>query len=378
MKSNNKIFVSIASYRDKLCPDTIKSMFENATSPSNVYAGVCQQNKEDEDIDALQDIPEHHHNNIKIIRIPHYEAKGPTWARYLCSTLYNNEDYFMQVDSHTKFVKDWDTKCINMLNELKNKGVAKPILSHYPREYSDALNYNDTDKNMVPKMCKAFWNNRGMISFMGAETSQMTEPTKHFMLAGGMIFSDGKFVKEVPFDPKLDFLFVGEEIGHSARAYTYGYDIFNPSENIVFHFYTRPNDPKIWTDNKMYSDVPAFNKVKYYLQIDDTKLEDLSPDMKLNIDKYGLGPIRTLDEFYKEMKIDKENKTVASNFCRANNNATEEDIKNSNERNHKKENFMMDYNIHFSFREYILFGICFIAIILWFWYLLKHLRIDFK
>ena len=34
-------------------------------------------------------------------------------------------------------------------------------------------------------------------------------------------------------DPNLSMMFVGEEILHSARVWTHGYDIFAPDENLV-------------------------------------------------------------------------------------------------------------------------------------------------
>ena len=149
------IFVSIAAYRDPVATATIKSIFENAAKPENVFLGICQQNKDDEDEDAQ--IGNESNPNIKTIRLKNYEAKGPTWARYLCATLWNGENYFMQIDSHTKFVKDWDTKCIKMIKDIQDSGKSKkPILSHYPREISDHDNYKDSDKQMVPRMCKSF------------------------------------------------------------------------------------------------------------------------------------------------------------------------------------------------------------------------------
>jgi hypothetical protein len=34
-----QIFVSIADYRDEKCPETLKSLFENAKNPSRVFVG---------------------------------------------------------------------------------------------------------------------------------------------------------------------------------------------------------------------------------------------------------------------------------------------------------------------------------------------------
>jgi len=346
------IFVSIASYRDDVCLSTIKSIFENAAKPENVFLGICQQNKDDEDKD-VQDGNESN-PNIRTIRLKNYEAKGPTWARYLCATLWNGEEYFMQIDSHTKFVKDWDTKCIKMIKDIQDSGKSKkPILSHYPREISDHDNYKESDKQMVPRMCKAFWNNRGMLSFMGAETQDTkNEPYQTPYIAGGFIFSPHEYLLEVPYDPNLPYLFVGEEILHSLRAYTFGWDVFTPTENIVFHEYTRASKPKIWTDNPYYSDMAAFDKAKYYLGIIKDK-NSLKDEVKVNLDKYGLGTTRSLKDFFKYTGIDADKQTVSTNFCRPDNKASEEDIKQSNEKNHVKENFILFKNSDYTTGEQI-------------------------
>ena len=346
------IFVSIASYRDDVCLSTIKSIFENAAKPENVFLGICQQNKDDEDKD-VQDGNESN-PNIKTIRLKNYEAKGPTWARYLCATLWNGENYFMQIDSHTKFVKDWDTKCKKMIKDIKDSGKSKkPILSHYPREISDHDNYKDSDKKMVPRMCKAFWNNRGMLSFMGAETRDTNDEAYQTpYIAGGFIFAPYEYLVEVPYDPNLPYLFVGEEILHSLRAYTFGWDVFTPTENIVFHEYTRASKPKIWTDNPYYSDMAAFDKAKYYLGIIKDK-NSLKDEVKVNLDKYGLGTARSLKDFFNYTGIDADKQTVSTNFCRPDNKASEEDIKQSNEKNHIKENFILFKNSEYTTGEKI-------------------------
>ena len=367
------IFVSIAAYRDPVCTATIKSIFENATNPENVFLGICQQNKDDEDEDSQ--VGNENNPNIKTIRLKNYEAKGPTWARYLCATLWNGENYFLQIDSHTKFVKDWDTKCKKMIKDIKDSGKSKkPILSHYPREISDHDNYKDSDKQMVPRMCKSFWNNRGMLSFMGAETQDTkNEAYQTPYIAGGFIFSPYEYLVEVPYDPNLPYLFVGEEILHSLRAYTYGWDVFTPTENIVFHEYTRASKPKIWTDNPYYSDTAAFDKAKYYLGIIKDK-NSLKDEVKVNIDKYGLGKDRTLNDFFKYTGIDSDKQNVSTNFCRPDNKASEDDIKQSNEKNHVKENFTLFKNSEYTLGEKIGISLGVIFIILFLIFLFGYLK----
>lgn len=345
------IFVSIASYRDEVCNSTLDSLYSMADKKENVFVGICQQNKigDDDEIDCVSKGYQNH-PNVRIIRIPHFEAKGPTHARYLCSTLWNGEEYFLQIDSHSKFVKGWDTLCINMIKDIKDKGLSKkPVLSHYPKEISTYEQYNETIKNNVTRICKSFFNDREMISFMGAEEINSNNvPYMTPYIAGGMLFCESYFLKELPFDPNLPFLFVGEEILHSIRFYTHGWDIFTPTENIVFHEYTRADKPKIWTDNPYYSDVPAFDKVKHYLKLidNDKKVPDY---LQFNLDKYGLGNVRSLEDYYNFAGIDIVNKKVYKNFCRTNNIATEEDILMSNEANHKKDINLNLNTIHISF-----------------------------
>lgn len=311
----NTIFVSICSYRDKLCSKTLESIFMNAEFPENVFIGLVQQNANDDDEcnNFNSEYISKYQNNIRIIRLDYSEAKGPTWARYLATTLFNGEEYFFQGDSHILMAKNWDTKAINMIKQIKTTTDSKkPLLSHYTKAYEDYDKPNEN--NNVPRMCRAFFNDRGMISFEGAEEISIgkNQYVQTPYIAAGFMFVESKFLQEVPFDPYLPFLFVGEEILLSIRAWTSGYDIYTPSENLVFHLYTRKDENKIWTD-KTYKDDDAFNKVKLLAHLENQEIPSHLLD---NIERYGLGKERTLDDYYKFSGIDLENKKVTKDFCR--------------------------------------------------------------
>lgn len=305
---NATIFVSVASYRDADCNKTLDSLFSNAANPERIHIGICEQNKSGEANEkCLATNTTKYACNIKTINVDYTDAKGPTWARYLCSTLYNGEDYFMQIDSHVLLVKDWDTKCISAMTAIKEKtGSVHPLLSHYTRTLEDHSKPNDS--NEVPRMCQSFFNNRGMLSFLGSQAMK-AEPgkfEKNPYIAAGFIFTDGSFVYDVPFDPYLDFIFVGEEILLSARAFTNGYDTYSLPEDIAFHYYTRENSPKIWTD-KSYSDEQAHDKIKVIMK--------LKPGDPSKYGRYGMGTKRTIEEFYDFAGIDIKNKKILKNFC---------------------------------------------------------------
>ena len=327
------IFISIASYRDEVCNSTLKSIYSMASNPKNIFCGVVQQNDASSDNDCLLESTDSIvTENVTMMRIKHYEAKGPCWARYLATTLWSGQEYFLQIDSHSKFVKNWDKKCIQMMKRLRDNGVKKAVISHYPKSIED---YGDISKvTEVTRMCQSFFNNRDMISFLGAGTEESNNDFYETpYVAGGFMLSSYTLLDDVPYDPNLDFLFVGEEIGHSIRIWTSGYNIYTPSENIVYHEYERKGKPKVWDDNK-YSDVDAFEKVKKIIGIESNSKHEIPSNIKYNMDKYGLGKDRSLQDYYDFAGIDLKNKRVYKNFCRKNNIATEEDIKQSNEIDH--------------------------------------------
>jgi len=343
------IFVSVASYRDSICSSTIKDLYEKADSPALVFVGICQQNKighPEEECITESDIK--YKCNVRVMKLNYYEALGPAVARYNCSKLYNNETYYMQIDSHTKFVKGWDTKSKNMIKKLKQT-VKKPVLSYYPKMIEESESYDETT---VPTICKSFFNERGMISFEGAENLTQTDIlTNTPYVTGGFFFCEGYFLNELPYDPNLNFLFVGEEILHSIRFYTNGWDIYSPNENIVFHEYTREGKPKIWTD-KSYKDNDAVQKVKYLINLD----TNLPPDYLMqNMDKYGLGSERTLEDYYSFAEINVGNKKVYKNFCRPDQILNEE--LNENKINFNIILILINLVILISLISYILFNL---------------------
>lgn len=301
-------------YRDPICSATVDNLFKSAKNPK-IFVGICQQNSQDDTDCITQYTNKPWFKNIRIIHLKHTEAKGPTYARYLCSTLFRNEDFFFQIDSHTKFLTNWDQILINDINILLKKKITKPILSHYPKDINEYKSDSTQDCN-VPTLCTSFFNDRGMISYPKAEVHNtkctVLRPTAY--VSGGMIFAPSKCIIDVPFDPYLDYLFVGEEILHSIRFYTHGWDFFTPSQNVVYHEYTRKDKPKIWGDLK-YSDVPAHNKVKKIIGLN-FKKKKLTVNILNNIHKYGLGTARSLSDYYNYAGINIDTSKVNKNFCK--------------------------------------------------------------
>jgi hypothetical protein len=303
----NKIFISIASYRDRLCPNTLINLYENAKNPENIIVGICQQNDSKKDIECI--VPKEHplysiiYKNIRKISIPHHLAKGPTYARFICSTLHKDEDFFMQIDSHTYFIPNWDSILLEMFFQLENIGHQKVIISHYPPDIQDYKNPTKETNEMVTYMKSVNINQYGIPVFGGAYFKYPPQiPEKNYYISCNFYIVRKQILKDVPFDPYLPFLFEGEEILYSIRAYTSGYNIFSPNKNILYHFYIRKGEPKFWDDLSL-KNKDSILKVKYYLGYPIDPKDIQSKEIRDSLSKYGLGNERDIHSYWKQTKI---------------------------------------------------------------------------
>ena len=305
------IFVSVASYRDDECKQTIIGMYKNAQVPQNVYVGICQQNKE-KDEDCLKGVPPKYRKNIRSIDMKHIQAKGPTYARYWCTTLCQGEEYFLQIDSHTYFEKDWDTNLIQMWKQA-NQESPKPILSVYPAT-KDQIKLDGS-----PEMCNGKLSTDKIPVFLAGWTGKSSTPKRSPkpFAAGGFKFLKADFLNQVPYDPNLPHLFQGEETLLSARLWTHGYDFYTPNINVCSHNYGRPGKPKYWDDHKESAScrIKAEKRVLFLMGV--LSADKVEYDFLRDIHTYGFGSYRKLEDFWKAAGIDfdKKNQQALEDWC---------------------------------------------------------------
>jgi hypothetical protein len=304
------VFVSVASYRDSECAATVRDLFERADRPDRVFVGVCEQNSREEE-GGERCVGPALPPRVRRVSIAHTEALGPTYARYLCSTLYRGETWYMQIDSHTRFVRGWDTKAVANARLCPSP---RAILTHYPRKVEEMAG-GDAG---VPVLCKSKFNQHGVPSFESVIMKPPADsvPRRVPFVSGGFVFMPGSAVREVPFDPDLPNLFQGEEILHSARLWTAGYDFFTPLENIVYHHYGRAGQPKFWDADA--GDAGAYrrtqdatlSKVRRLLGLEQPPLPGYA---------HGMGRARSLAAYWAFAGVDPAARTSdsQSRFCRA-------------------------------------------------------------
>ena len=243
----SKIYISIASYRDPQLLPTLHDCINNADNPKDLVFGIAWQHAEEDTWDDLSEF--RNDTRFRIVNIDYKDSKGACWARSEIHKLYGGEDYYLQLDSHHRFIKGWDTECIKMIKQLQKKGHKKPLLTAYISSF-------DPDNDPGGRVQEPWWMTfdrfipEGAIFFLPAtipDWKKLKAPIPSRFLSAHFIFTLGQWCVEVPYDP--DYYFHGEEISLAVRSYTWGYDLFHPHKVIAWHEYTRKGRTKQWDDD---------------------------------------------------------------------------------------------------------------------------------
>ncbi len=283
----SRIFVQIASYRDPDLNNTLNSLFSNAISPENLRVVVANQCKP-------EDVPVTPRDGVEVHIIPAEQSKGCCFTRNFLQQFYQGEEYILQLDSHMRFAQGWDYILINWMNKLKEKGHTKPLITGYMPSFDPE---NDPKGRILKPWTMEFdyYNVEGWVSYLPHtidHPEQHSLPLPARFYSAHFAFADGSFAVEVQHDP--EYLFHGEEISISARAYTHGYDLFHPNRVVAWHEYSRKNRTKFWDEHSEWGQLNQKthrrNKILFGMEPNDEGV---------NFGKYGFGEVRSLADYEK-------------------------------------------------------------------------------
>lgn len=287
---SDKIYVQIAAYRDPELLPTIRDCIKRAKEPENLVFGIAWQRSKEDEWDTLEEFV--NDPRFRIIDIDYKDGLGTCWARHLLNENYKDEKYTLQIDSHHRFVRNWDVKCKKMIDDLQKEGHKKPVLTAYVPSYDPS---NDPAERVKEVWRLDFdrFTPEGIIFMLPSmvenlEMYPLPIPTRFF--SAHFVFTYGQFIKDVPYDPNL--YFHGEEISMAVRAYTHGYDLFIPNEIVCWHEYTRKGRVRHWDENKKWEELnkKSLKRVKQLLGVDG----DIA-DYDFGI--HGFGKERTLTDY---------------------------------------------------------------------------------
>ncbi|CAM9191310.1 unnamed protein product, partial [Ascophyllum nodosum] len=323
------IFVSIVSYRDSEANPTIVDLFERASNPARVSVGLVWQL----DLHASEDAAMHRATptgeslrggRVRSLVIPAVDAAGPSWARRVAQSLWNEEKYLLQIDSHTRFRPGWDSYLIRTLQRCPS---FKPILTTYPVGYQ--LPHKIPAGELRPTLLVPDeFGPEGMLRQKGRLLLRKAkEPLPSPLWASGFSFSGSALLLEVPYDPGLRHSFFGEEISMAARMYTRGWEFFAPPQTVIYHLWSRAHRPsfrQVSTPITQLEEARAKCRLRRLLGVGaaeppvdegaDTSLSErtqaqdggFDDDFSASFvgDHFGLGTARTLASFEERLGVD--------------------------------------------------------------------------
>lgn len=286
------IFVQIAAYRDKELTPTILDAIEKSSGKHEINFGVHIIYLNSSEI-KLPDI-----KNLKFTTSRAPENLGLGVGRALAHEFYNNEDYYLQCDSHSRFVDGWDDMLINSVLNYQIQGINKPLLTMYPANYwyedleTKKIGYDELIPNALTRI--SFHENPEQFKLTRNPTQTAVVPEsqenkKVKTVSGGSIFTVGNFVSF-----NKDIAFNGEEIFLAAKAFTNGYDILVPDQQYMYHlYYNHDIDPELNRRVLLWKDFPE----------EFERLDKISKEVILKTLTEGtigedfLGTERTLEQF---------------------------------------------------------------------------------
>lgn len=293
----SSIFVQLASYHDYELPRTIKDIIKKSSGKNKINFGVHLVYYEKDDIE----IP--NQENIKITSNLAPENIGVGNGRFLANKHYSGEDYYLQIDSHSRLDQDWDIELISCYEKYKNEGC-NPVLSAYPASYKYE-NYQIEYQNMPEIAVAGFVADQSFLH--GYDLHQIAlknEDGNIFTktISAGFLFSDGSISS---IQPNRKIFFWGEESLTAIRLFTHGYDLMLPEKQVVYHLYYDHSDAVKNMRRQVAEDF-----YELYNKLSERSWQEISRIIENNVvGENELGSARTLKEYEAYSGVDFLNKT---------------------------------------------------------------------
>jgi hypothetical protein len=288
------IFVNIACYRDPECAATVRDLFAKARYPNDVVVCVVLQTEPGDNISFYG-------KNVRTLVVKASDSGGVCWARAMGYRLWDGEEHVLQIDSHMRFAEHWD---VRMLAQLEQCGAAKPLLTTYPPAYEPPDRILDAQTAFLAAV--RFEANGRLVQrgFIHDPVPSMPRPSA--FVAAGFIFGPSQWIHDVPYDPRLYFW--GEETTVAARLWTYGWDMFGPTEALLWHWYNRAGGRVPWQDDANWHarDTLSVARMRHLLEVQAGPAEAV-----VGLERYGFGAVRTFAAYQLFAGINFREQTIA-------------------------------------------------------------------
>lgn len=292
----SSIFINIAGYHDYEIVKTIEDLIDKSSKQNDLKFGIhCVF--EEKDIIGVPKL-----ENINYISSKAPQNLGPALGRYLAHTLYDNEDYYLVIDSHTRVDEGWDVSFINDVEYYKDLGFKKPLLTAYPTTYwyENGIEKRSPGKHDPQNIRFTSYDSDSLRSIVlgGSRHAVYADSIHQHSIAGGFCFGPGPFID---FNKDISF---SEEFIVGAMLYTNGYDLLVPRSLMVYHYYNAPEKGSFEEFNRRSVWDYEPNLEVLYKQVGDTNNTILKIVSEQLTGKNLLGSERSLEDYGNFLGLD--------------------------------------------------------------------------
>jgi hypothetical protein len=174
-----KIFVAMPTLEDSETSLTIQNAYDTASNPEKIYFGIACTSAQEYYDSLIKKIG--HYPNVNIMKYNLDENAGVGYGRSNSMKFYEDQEYMLQIDSHTLFEKNWDKILIEMYNKAVLKtNNPKTILTAYLSQYTNTAKYGRLSDKENPKYPRFAYNDHnGLFRTRGIPGWDFT-PMNHF------------------------------------------------------------------------------------------------------------------------------------------------------------------------------------------------------
>lgn len=301
----SSIYISMPSMNDKELIPSIKSCLSQISRDNTVNIGVAfstflKETNIDYFIDNLSKF-----DNVKFKHFTEEESLGVAAARKNAYSFYDGEDYFLQIDAHSFFKKNWDIELIDTFKKCQSV-YGKSILTCYPPPYQYT---NGQRKLLLGWSTITTAVKEGVLSDVRFDDDNKyfwdflplwESPHRKFFyddyeeilkVSAGFLFGDKTFAENYLEYIPYNYFFFEEEIVMTMEILSHGYNLIAPANIPVAHIYSTDLDdgsmregikPKVLYANE------NLIKNNFYNYCDLNKDKIVLLNNRLNIDMFSI------------------------------------------------------------------------------------------
>jgi hypothetical protein len=241
-----RIFVQVPAYCDAELAATVRSLYARADHPERLRTVIAWQRGNGEgDLPAdVRGIPD-----LEILETPAADSRGPNWARAQIQERYDGEELTLMIDSHMRFVPDWDTAAIGMLTAASARSDRAVLTGYLPAYVPRAgARGRKTQPTRIYPLSRQEGVLTRLTSYVLPFWGNADEPVEAEYLSLHFVLTAGEFNASVPHDPEIYFF--GDEVALGCRAYTHGWTLWHPHRVLGWHAFDRSTRVPHWETHR--------------------------------------------------------------------------------------------------------------------------------